>query len=355
MTISFRISPNKYPWLATLFLVSHLISIPAFATQNITPVVNESFESTLSYNKDLDGFAYPFKVNTYSFTSQNQSLNMRYMDVGDKTSTNVIVLLHGKNFSGFYWEQVARLSMDKGYRVIIPDQVGFGKSTKPAYYQYSFAQLALNTQSLLNSLKIDHYKVVGHSMGGMLATTMALNYAQSIEQLILINPIGLEPYLDYVEIKDPEFFYQNELNSSPEKIRNYQKENYYAGTWKPAYEHLIAPHIGWLNGPDKKLVAWNKALTYMPIFAEDITTKFSKISVPTSLIIGTRDRTGPGRGWKKPGVDYLLGQYQNLGKQAAGLIPNAHLYTMEGLGHLPHIEDFERFKPVFIRAITEYK
>jgi pimeloyl-ACP methyl ester carboxylesterase len=47
--------------------------------------------------------------------------------------------------------------------------------------------------------------------------------------------------------------------------------------------------------------------------------------------------------------------YQNLGKQAAELIPNAHLYTMEGLGHLPHIEDFERFKPLFIRAITEYK
>jgi pimeloyl-ACP methyl ester carboxylesterase len=59
---------------------------------------------------------------------------MRYMDVGDKDSTNVIVLLHGKNFSGFYWEQLARLLMDKGYRVIIPDQVGFGKSTKPAYY-----------------------------------------------------------------------------------------------------------------------------------------------------------------------------------------------------------------------------
>lgn len=165
MTISFRVSANKYPWLAALFVVSHLISSPAFAAQKITPSANENNDSTLSYNKDLDGFAYPFEVNTYLFTSQNQTLNMRYMDVGDKDSTNVIVLLHGKNFSGFYWEQLARLLMDKGYRVIIPDQVGFGKSTKPAYYQYSFSQLALNTQSLLNSLKINHYKVVGHSMG----------------------------------------------------------------------------------------------------------------------------------------------------------------------------------------------
>tara|TARA_R110001583_G_scaffold25094_14_gene91177 strand:- start:270 stop:1301 length:1032 start_codon:yes stop_codon:yes gene_type:complete len=338
-------------YLVIILLISQLIFSPAFAASEITPIENDSLDSTLSYNKELEGFDYPFKVNTYSFSSQNQTLNMRYMDVGDKASTNVIVLLHGKNFSGFYWEQSAQLLMDKGYRVIIPDQVGFGKSTKPAYYQYSFAQLALNTQSLLNSLKINHYTVVGHSMGGMLATTMALNYASSIEKLILINPIGLEAYSDYVEIKDPEFFYQNELKSTPEKIRNYQKKNYYAGTWTATYEHLIEPHIGWLNGPDKNLVAWNKALTYMPIFAEDITTKFSKISVPTSLIIGTRDRTGPGRGWKKPGVDYLLGQYQNLGKQAAELIPNADLYMLEGLGHLPHIEDFERFKPVFIQAL----
>jgi len=336
---------------AILCLVSQLITTPVFAAQDISVLGNQSPDSALTYNKELDGFDYPFKVNTYSFTSQNQTLNMRYMDVGDKASTRVIVLLHGKNFSGFYWQQSAQLLIDIGYRVIIPDQVGFGKSTKPEHYQYSFAQLSLNTQSLLNSLKINHYMLVGHSMGGMLATTMALNYARSIEKLILINPIGLEPYLDYVEIKDPEFFYQNELKNTPEKIRNYQKQNYYAGNWNAAYEHLIAPHIGWLNGPDKKLVAWNNALTYMPIFTEDITTKFSKISVPTSLIIGTRDRTGPGRGWKKSGVDYLLGQYQNLGQQAAGLIPNAHLYTMEGLGHLPHIEDFERFKSVFIQAL----
>jgi pimeloyl-ACP methyl ester carboxylesterase len=337
--------------LAILFVVSQLITTTVFAAQFASTLGSKSTDSTLSYNKELDGFDYPFNVNTYSFTSQNQTLNMRYMDVGDQASTKVIVLLHGKNFSGFYWEQTARLLMDEGYRVIIPDQVGFGKSTKPEHYQYSFAQLALNTQSLLKSLKINHYTVVGHSMGGMLATTMALNYAQSIEKLILINPIGLEPYLDYVEIKDPQFFYEKELKSTPEKIRSYQKQNYYAGKWTEVYEHLIAPHIGWLNGPDKKVVAWNNALTYMPIFAEDITTKFSKISVPTSLIIGTRDRTGPGRGWKKSGVDYKLGQYQYLGKRAADIIPNADLYLMEGLGHLPQIENFERFKPVFIKAL----
>ena len=89
----------------------------------------------------------------------------------------------------------------------------------------------------------------------------------------------------------------------------------------------------------------------MPIFAEDIASKFSKIDVPTHLIIGTRDRTGPGRNWKKDGVDHKLGQYQHLGKQAAQAIPNATLYELAGLGHMPQIEDYEKFKPVFLKSM----
>jgi pimeloyl-ACP methyl ester carboxylesterase len=54
------------------------------------------------------------------------------MDVGPRlTSKGAVVLLHGKNFAGFYWERIAHDLIQKGYRVIIPDQIGFGKSSKP--------------------------------------------------------------------------------------------------------------------------------------------------------------------------------------------------------------------------------
>ena len=65
-------------------------------------------EGSVKYNKELDGFEYPFEVNTFNLNSQNQDLKMRYMDVGDKAAQKVIVLLHGKNFSGYYWEKVAK-------------------------------------------------------------------------------------------------------------------------------------------------------------------------------------------------------------------------------------------------------
>jgi pimeloyl-ACP methyl ester carboxylesterase len=310
-------------------------------------------ESPVKYNKELDGFKYPFEVNTHKFNSQNQDLKMRYMDIGEKDAQKVIVLLHGKNFSGYYWERVAKDLLKKNYRVIIPDQIGFGKSSKPDYYQYSFGQLALNTKTLLDSLKIAKLDLVGHSMGGMLATTFAVNYPKSVNKLILINPIGLEDYGKYVEFKDVNFFYKRELAKTLDKARNYQKKNYYDGKWSSEYEKLLIPLKGMLAGEDWKIVAWNNALTYGPIFSENIVDRFSQVTSETFLIIGTRDKTGPGRGWLKEGVTIKLGEYKKLGINANNLIKGSKLIELDGLGHMPQYENYNLFINSFYKAIDE--
>ncbi|WP_158967527.1 alpha/beta fold hydrolase [Paraglaciecola sp. L3A3] len=308
-------------------------------------------ENSAKYNKELVGFDYPFTVNTLKFNSQNQELKMRYMDVGDRNAKKVIVLLHGKNFAGYYWQRTAQDLIKKGYRVIIPDQIGFGKSSKPDYYQYSFSQLGLNTKILLDSLNIEKFDLVGHSMGGMLAVTFAVNYSQAVNKLILINPIGLEDYSKYVQFKDVNFFYQNELKATMSKAINYQKNNYYDGKWSSEYEKLLIPLKGMLAGDDWQVVAWNNALTYGPIFAENIVDKFSQITNETVLIIGTRDKTGPGRGWLKEGVTRKLGEYKKLGKNAQKMIKGATLIELDGLGHMPHYEDYSVFSKAFNQAL----
>jgi pimeloyl-ACP methyl ester carboxylesterase len=188
-------------------------------------------------------------------------------------------------------------------------------------------------------------------MGGMLASRFALMYPQTTQRLILVNPIGLENYLQYVEYKDTDFFYEKELAKTPEGVKRYQQKNYYAGQWNEQYEALTDFMVGQIQGPDKEHVAWVNAKTYDMIFTQPVITEFQDISVPVRLIIGTRDRTGPGRNWKKPGVDYELGRYDRLGKAAASLIPDAELYELNDLGHLPQIEDFERFKDVLEKAL----
>lgn len=320
----------------------------------VLTLVSQGFaESPVKYNKELDGFKYPFEVNTFKFNSQNQDLKMRYMDIGEKDAQKVIVLLHGKNFSGYYWERVAKDLFKKNYRVIIPDQIGFGKSSKPDYYQYSFGQLALNTKTLLDNLKIAKLDLVGHSMGGMLATTFAVNYPKSVNKLILINPIGLEDYGKYVEFKDVNFFYKRELAKTIDKAINYQKKNYYDGKWSSEYEKLLIPLKGMLAGEDWKIVAWNNALTYGPIFSENIVDRFSQVTSKTFLIIGTRDKTGPGRGWLKEGVTIKLGEYKKLGINANNLIKGSKLIELDGLGHMPQYENYNVFINSFYKAVDE--
>jgi len=307
--------------------------------------------SALTYDALLSDYSYDFEVDYFDFNSQGQALKMAYIYLQGEKDKPTITLMHGKNFNADYWTPTARYLHAKGYSVLIPDQIGFGKSSKPTHYQYSFASLANHTYALMNALKIEKSIVAGHSMGGMLASRFTLMYPQTVERLILINPIGLENYLKYVMYKDTDFFYKFELGKTAEKIKNYQQKNYYDGKWNAQYAALTHYMIGQIQGPDKKQIAWVNALTYDMIFTQPVITEFKDLAVPVKLIIGTRDRTGPGRNWKRPGVTSELGRYDQLGKSAAALIPDATLYELKDLGHMPQIEDFDRFKAVLDSAL----
>ena len=133
------------------------------------------------------------------------------------------MLLHGKNFPASYWEPTIRFLTARGYRVIAPDQIGFGKSSKPAHYQYSFQQLASNTDAVLDAAGVTKVSVVGHSMGGMLATRFALMYPERVEKLVLVNPIGLEDWKTVVPYHSVDQWYEQEKKATPESVREYQR------------------------------------------------------------------------------------------------------------------------------------
>src|SRR5690606_24130981 len=131
-----------------------------------------------------------------------------------------------------------------------PDQIGFGKSSKPESFPYSFHLLATLTRNLLISNNITQSIVVGHSMGGMLATRFALMFPEEVKKLVLVNPIGLEDWKTKVSYKTVQENFQAELNNSEDKIRNYQKESYFDGKWKPEYEKGIEILAGWTKHKD---------------------------------------------------------------------------------------------------------
>ncbi|WP_155483303.1 alpha/beta fold hydrolase, partial [Cronobacter sakazakii] len=186
---------------------------------------------TPAYGPELEGFDYGWPVARFNFESQRQPMQMAYIDVQpDKPNGRTVVLLHGKNFCAGTWDTTLRTLRDAGYRVIAPDQIGFCKSTKPERYQYSFQQLAQNTHALLEKLGVKKATVIGHSTGGMLATRYALMYPDETEQLVMINPIGLEDWkAKGVPAQSVDAWYQRELKTSAQSIRKYEQNTYYAG------------------------------------------------------------------------------------------------------------------------------
>ena len=295
-----------------------------------------------AYDPELTNYDYPRPVRFFPLRDQRQDLKMAYV-LAEPSQPNgrTVLLLHGKNFSAAYWEPTIRAFLSQGFRVVAPDQIGFGKSSKPAAYQFTFHALARNTRALLEAIKIGRVSVIGHSMGGMLASRFALMYPETIENLVLLNPIGLEDWKTVVPYKSVDELYQSELKATPESIRAYEKENYFAGNWKPEYESLIEILAGWTRHPDYARVAWNAALTTDMVFTQPVLYEFPLIKVPTLLVIGQRDRTAVGKAWAPEQAKRTLGDYPALGRKAARAIPGARLVEVKDVGHLPQVEAFD--------------
>ncbi|WP_343731809.1 alpha/beta hydrolase [Duganella sp.] len=308
-----------------------------------------------SYGPQLEGFAYPHPLHKYSFASQGVNLEMAYMDVAPAAAANgkTAVLLHGKNFCGATWEQTISVLTRAGYRVVAPDQIGFCASSKPAHYQYSFQQLAANTNGLLRHLGVQQAIVVGHSTGGMLATHYALMYPDAVTRLVMVNPIGLE---DWKALGVPPIsvdqWYARELKLSADSVRAYERATYYGGNWKPEYEKWVDMLAGLNNGPGKQLVAWNSALIYDMIFTQPVVYEFPLLKVPTTLLIGDADTTAIGKDVAPPEVKARIGRYQLLGKETANKIPQARLVEFKGMGHAPQMEDPEAFHRALLAELN---
>jgi pimeloyl-ACP methyl ester carboxylesterase len=323
------------------FLSCVLIGVLIDATViSMTAQPSTTSDAAPAYGPELDGFSYPWPVQHFEFSSQGIPLHMAYMDVKPKTPNGrIAVLLHGKNYVAATWEGTIAVLSDAGYRVIAPDQIGFGKSTKPAHYQYTFQQLAGNTHALLASLGISRATIIGHSTGGMLGVRYALMYPDSVDRLALVDPIGLEDWkAKGVPWQSIDALYQQELQTTADRIREYERTTYYAGTWKPEYEKWVQMLAGLYRGSGRELVAWNAAMTSDMIYTQPVLHEFGELRMPVLLVIGDKDNTAFGKDAAPPEVRATLGNYPKLGKEAAARIPHVRLIEFPYLGHSPQIQ-----------------
>lgn len=126
------------------------------------------------------------------FAPVSRGYKMHYHDIGEGLP---VVFLHGsgQGASGYSnFKQNAQAFVDAGYRVLLPDLIGFGRSSKPDDERYT-ADFHLSTlKQLFQHLGLRSVVLVGNSLGGALALHYAHRYKDQVSKLILLAPGGLE-------------------------------------------------------------------------------------------------------------------------------------------------------------------
>jgi pimeloyl-ACP methyl ester carboxylesterase len=322
-----------------------LMSTRVWARQNPAPVATPVDVKPGSIT--CEDVAYPYPTSYLPLTLYGQDVRMAYMDVLPlgRPNGHTVVLLHGNNFAGFYFGGPIDALRKEGFRVIVPDQIGYGRSSKPII-PYNFHDMARNTRAILQSLTIDKVMVVGHSMGGMLAARFATQYPDMVERLVLYNPIGLTDQRFDRAWEATDDVYKRTLASTYQTVRaalmRYVAHN--PAAWTPQFESYARVRYAWTLGADWPRLAMVQTLLGQVQYLDPVVDDWAHIKAPTLVFGGAEDSL--------PGSATL---FRERMKFVAAAIPNGNgrLQLIAGLGHVPHLEAPDKTYPPLVAFLTE--
>ena len=306
------------------------------------------------YGIDLEGFPYPYPVNLLPVVNDGEALRMAYMDVpAAQPNGRTVVLLHGRNFPSSYWAPVIKTLTDAGYRVVVPDQIGFGKSSKPEG-ELHFDTLARNTIALLDHLGIAKADIVAHSLGGMLAVRIARAYPNRVAHLLLTAPIGLEDYRLYVPPAPTEKIMENEDKLTADGYRKQLETNYSLKLPPEQVTPFIDARFN-IKG-SAEYPRWLRAFvsSAQMIYREPVVHEIPLITQPTLFIMGADDHNAPGRPNAPEALRPKMGQNAELAKALAAKMPDARVEVIENTGHLAFLEARQKFDALMLAFLASH-
>jgi 4,5:9,10-diseco-3-hydroxy-5,9,17-trioxoandrosta-1(10),2-diene-4-oate hydrolase len=151
-----------------------------------------------------------------SYSDLANGQRVHYLDIG---SGPVVVFLHGSG-SGASGHSNFKMNYNwlakQGFRVIVPDLIGYGFSDKPADVDYHLDFFVQCIKQNLDAIGVDKCSLVGNSLGGAIALKFTLDYPESVEKMLLMAPGGIENQPDYFTM--PGMQVMRETFMSPDPI-----------------------------------------------------------------------------------------------------------------------------------------
>lgn len=142
-----------------------------------------------------------FAVPEGKYVDVGEGLRVHYQEQGEGKP---LLFLHGSgpgasghsNFKGNY-----PFFAERGYRVLVPDTLGYGYSSKPADRDYGLDFLVGALHRFTRALGVERCAVIGNSHGGAMAIQLALDHPELVDKLVLMAPGGLEEREAYMKME----------------------------------------------------------------------------------------------------------------------------------------------------------
>ena len=330
--------------------MKHAVAVLFFASALF---VASGVRAAEAYGIGLEGFPYPYPVSMLAVPTEGEALRMAYMDVNPTGAPNgrTVLLLHGRNFPSSYWEPTIKALTAAGYRVVVPDQIGFGKSSKPLF-ELSFDMLARHTALLLDHLNLQRVDIVAHSLGGMLAVRFSRAYPARVDRLVLEAPIGLEDYRNFAPPVETERLLSIEDALTPEGYRQQLVTNYSLTLPPEEVTPFIEARMRIKGSADYP--RWLRAFvnSYQMLYSQPVVYEYPLLTQPILFLMGANDHNAPGRPFAPEALRPKMGENAKLAEALAPRMKNARVEVFEGVGHLVHLEAKDRFNAAMLSFLN---
>lgn len=241
-----------------------------------------------------------------------------------------VLMISGLGYSAWCWDEL-RDELRGHWRVLTFDNRGTGRSDKPPA-PYSIPMLADDAAGVLDAFGIDRAHVIGHSMGGYIAQTLALNHPQRVRSLTLIgtSPGGAASQPVPAETQQA---WTAAAQLAPQDYARRTMPLSFAPGWTDAhpreFDRYLARRLEFPTPAECWLAQYNACVEFI---VEGVPVEH--LRVPALVMHGDADRVVP---------------FEN-GRQLAQRLPGARWLPIEGAGHLPYLED----PPGVAAAIREF-
>jgi len=268
-------------------------------------------------------------------------LDIAYVDSDPTSDEAPIVFIHGlSSYIGFWEHQLPHFARD--HRVLALDLPGYGASGRPDA-PLTPPWYAGVVADWLDALSVDRAVIVGHSMGGQIALTLALERPERVELLALSAPAGLETFgagaaawmkgywtearaLDATELELRATFTRVVFNRPDEGV-----------------ERLLEERVRMTDTPEFAGTSVAVSRSIAGMVDHPVAHRLGEISAPTLLVFGADDRM-------IPNPVLTGGSTRAVAEAGAAAIPDARLELIPGAGHTVHHDDPEAFN----RALSAF-